>query len=181
MPLRVVPSLTGWPSKRISRVWLFVTPWTVAHQAPLSMGFSMKEYWSGLPCPPPALSFLPEPLAHFSPGKWAVPASGRKSRPVLSEWAPSPDDRCAPRTGAALCSRLAAHPFLLCRAAAPVGVFSRGTTRISGSLSCGAREVRSPCAWRGGQTAKASRKQSSLSGKESAQGCLPKRLLGRPD
>ena len=31
--------------------------------------------------------------------------------------------------------------------AAPVGVFSRGTTRISGSLSCGAREVRSPCAW----------------------------------
>ena len=36
------------------------------------------------------------------------------------------------------------------RAAAPVGVFSRGTTRISGSLSCGAREVRSPCAWRGG-------------------------------
>ena len=32
------------------------------------------------------------------------------------------------------------------RAAAPVGVFSRGTTRISGSLSCGAREVRSPCA-----------------------------------
>ena len=32
--------------------------------------------------------------------------------------------------------------------AAPVGVFSRGTTRISGSLSCGAREVRSPCAWR---------------------------------
>ena len=36
------------------------------------------------------------------------------------------------------------------RAAAPMGVFSRGTTRISGSLSCGAREVRSPCTWRGG-------------------------------
>ena len=35
------------------------------------------------------------------------------------------------------------------RAAAPVGVFSRGTTRISGSLSCGARELMSPCAWRG--------------------------------
>ena len=29
------------------------TPWTVAHQAPLSMGFSQQEYWSGLPCPPP--------------------------------------------------------------------------------------------------------------------------------
>ena len=34
-------------------VWLFATPWTVAHQAPLSMGFSRQECWSGLPCPPP--------------------------------------------------------------------------------------------------------------------------------
>ena len=42
-----------------SRVWLFVTPWTVAHQAPLSMGFSRQEYWSGLPCPPPGE--LPNP------------------------------------------------------------------------------------------------------------------------
>ena len=31
----------------------FVVPWTVAHQAPLSMGFSRQEYWSGLPSPPP--------------------------------------------------------------------------------------------------------------------------------
>ena len=37
----------------LSRVWLFVTPWTVAHQAPLAMGFSRQEYWSGLPCPSP--------------------------------------------------------------------------------------------------------------------------------
>ena len=36
-----------------SRVWLFVTLWTVAHQAPLSVGFPRQEYWSGLPCPPP--------------------------------------------------------------------------------------------------------------------------------
>ena len=36
-----------------SRVRLFVTPWTVAHQAPLSMGFSRQEYGSGVPCPPP--------------------------------------------------------------------------------------------------------------------------------
>ena len=34
-------------------VWFFVTLYTVAHQAPLSTGFSRKEYWSGLPCPPP--------------------------------------------------------------------------------------------------------------------------------
>ena len=36
-----------------SPVRLFATPWTVACQAPLSMGFSRQEYWSGLPCPPP--------------------------------------------------------------------------------------------------------------------------------
>ena len=35
-----------------SHVWLFATLWTVARQAPLSMGFSRQEYWSGLPCPP---------------------------------------------------------------------------------------------------------------------------------
>ena len=34
---------------RFSHVRLFVIPWTVAHQAPLSMGFSRQEYWSGLP------------------------------------------------------------------------------------------------------------------------------------
>ena len=33
--------------------WLFVTPWTVARQASLSIGFSRQEYWSGLPFPPP--------------------------------------------------------------------------------------------------------------------------------
>ena len=38
---------------RFSCVRLFETLWTVAHQAPLSMGFSRQEYWSGLPCPPP--------------------------------------------------------------------------------------------------------------------------------
>ena len=34
-------------------VRLSATPWTVARQVPLSMGFSRQEYWSGLPCPPP--------------------------------------------------------------------------------------------------------------------------------
>ena len=36
-----------------SHVQLFVTLWTIARQAPLFMGFSKQEYWSGLPCPPP--------------------------------------------------------------------------------------------------------------------------------
>ena len=45
--------------KSLSHVWLFVTSWTVAHQAPPSMGFSRQEYWSGLPFPSPG--DLPDP------------------------------------------------------------------------------------------------------------------------
>ena len=46
-------------AKLLSRVQLFVTPWTLAHQAPLSLGFLRKEYWSGLPCLLPG--DLPDP------------------------------------------------------------------------------------------------------------------------
>ena len=45
--------------KTLSRVPLFATPWTVAYQAPPSMGFSRQEYWSGLPFPSPG--DLPHP------------------------------------------------------------------------------------------------------------------------
>ena len=45
--------------KSLSHVWLFATPWTVAHQAPPSMGFSRQEYWSGFPFPSPG--DLPDP------------------------------------------------------------------------------------------------------------------------
>ena len=52
-----------------NHVRLFVTPWTIAHQIPLSTGFSRQEYWSGLPCPPP--EDLPnqriEPVSPASP------------------------------------------------------------------------------------------------------------------
>ena len=44
---------------RFSRVLLFLSLWTIAFQAPLSMGFSRQEYWNGLPCPPPG--DLPDP------------------------------------------------------------------------------------------------------------------------
>ena len=40
-------------TEAISPVRLSVTPWTVDRHAPLSIGFSRQEYWSGLPCPPP--------------------------------------------------------------------------------------------------------------------------------
>ena len=38
---------------RFSCIQLFATLWTVTLQAPLTMGFSRQDYWSGLPCPPP--------------------------------------------------------------------------------------------------------------------------------
>ena len=43
----------------LSHVQLFATSWTVAHQAPLSMGLPQQEYWSGLPFPPPGESSQP--------------------------------------------------------------------------------------------------------------------------
>ena len=50
-----------------SCVQLFVTPWTIACQAPLSIGFSWQEYWNGLPYPPPG--DLPDPgIKPASPG-----------------------------------------------------------------------------------------------------------------
>ena len=57
-----------------SCVWLFVTLWTVAGQAPLSIGFSMQEYWSGLLCPPPGN--LPNPEIKPASIKSSVLAGG---------------------------------------------------------------------------------------------------------
>ena len=56
--IQYLPLSVCMPS-HFSHVWLFATPWTVAHQAPPSMEFSRQEYWSGLPCPPPG--DLPDP------------------------------------------------------------------------------------------------------------------------
>ena len=57
-------------AQSLSCVPLFTSPWTVAHQAPLSMGFSRQEYWSGLPFPPPG--GLPDP--GIEPGSPPAPA-----------------------------------------------------------------------------------------------------------
>ena len=62
-----------------SHVRLFVIPWTITCQAPLSMGFSRQEYWSGLPCLPP--EDLPDPGTE--------PTS--LMSPVLAELIISPD------------------------------------------------------------------------------------------
>ena len=47
------PQDRKWKCYSVSRVWVFATPWTVTHQAPLSMKFSRQEYRSGLPFPSP--------------------------------------------------------------------------------------------------------------------------------
>ena len=67
----------------LSHVWLFATPWTVARQALLSMGFSKQEYWIGLPFPSPG--DLPdrgiEPHPGIEPGSPALQADSLSSEP----------------------------------------------------------------------------------------------------
>ena len=62
--------------KSLSHVRLFVTPWTVAYQAPLSMGFSRQEYWSGLPFPSPVgwalFHSIHVPHLYISVFKWTL-------------------------------------------------------------------------------------------------------------
>ena len=53
----------------VGRVWLFLSLWTVALQAPVSMGFSRQEYWSWLPFPPPG--DLPDPGISTFLKKWS--------------------------------------------------------------------------------------------------------------
>ena len=63
--------------KLLSHVQLFATPWTVAYQAPLSMGFSRQECWSGLLFP--SLGDLPDP--GFEPRSSALQADTLPSEP----------------------------------------------------------------------------------------------------
>ena len=61
----------------LSHVWLFVTPWTVVCQAPLTMGFSRQEYWSGVPFPSPG--DLPNP---------GIKLCSPSLQQILYNWAP---------------------------------------------------------------------------------------------
>ena len=63
--------------KLLSRVRLFATPWTVAYQAPPSMGFSRQEYWSGLPFPSPG----DPPNPGIKPGSPALQTDTLPSEP----------------------------------------------------------------------------------------------------
>ena len=70
--------------KSLGRVRLFATPWTAAHQAPLSMGISRQEYWSGVPLPSPF--DYRETLNHSESDdflfKWKLDEEGNASLPM---------------------------------------------------------------------------------------------------
>ena len=67
--------------KSLSRVRLLATPWTAAHQAPLSMGFSRPEYWSGVPLPSPKQDSTPYILSAAS--DWPLKQEILKQRSLV--------------------------------------------------------------------------------------------------
>ena len=76
-------------TQSLSRVRLFVAPWTIALQAPLSLGFSRREYWSGLPFPSPG--HLPNPgIKPTSPaladGFFTAEPPGKRPDNVVGTW-----------------------------------------------------------------------------------------------
>ena len=58
-------------------MWLFATLWTIVHQAPLSLGFSRQEYWSGLPLPSP----------RYLPNRGSKPESSALAGGFFTDWA----------------------------------------------------------------------------------------------
>ena len=69
---------------RFSRVQLFATLWTIAHQAPVLGILQAKEYWSGLPCPPPG--DLPD--LGIEPASPVAPALQARSLPLSHQGSP---------------------------------------------------------------------------------------------
>ena len=83
----------------LSHVRLFVTPWTVAHQAPLSMGFSRQEYWSGLPFPSPGIfptQGLNPHLQHWQVNSLPLHHLGRLSDNEELPWSVENEDKTFP-------------------------------------------------------------------------------------
>ena len=98
-------------AKSLSCVRLFETPWTVAHQGPLSVEFSRQEHWSGLPFPPPgdrpdpgiepqspaspALQADSLPLSHLGSNRYMLPRARANTRPTCSTcggWQATPSE-----------------------------------------------------------------------------------------
>ena len=99
-----------WRCYSISRVQLFVTPWSVAQQAPLSMEFSRQEYWSGLPCPSPRDLLHPE----IKPESPALHADSLPTQPPEKSWMTTAKlpPKCCWYRGAFLSSYLTAQYYI---------------------------------------------------------------------
>ena len=90
--------------KSLSHVRLFATPWTAAHQAPLSIGFSRQEYWSGVPSPSPVKGLNKSKNTNYPPRKKILPAWWPRTeisvlfQPLNSNWntGSSCDTNCQP-------------------------------------------------------------------------------------
>ena len=79
------------PTQLLSCVQLFSTPWTVAHQAPLSLGFYRREYWSGLPSSQPRVSLIQEShLSFLGLLHWQVDFLPLSSAIWRWQWHPTP-------------------------------------------------------------------------------------------
>ena len=79
---------------KLNPVQLFETPWTAAYQAPLSMGLSQREYWSGLPCPPPGDLAHPgtEPVSRIAEEFFTAEPLGKPSTYVYPHLYPEYKD-----------------------------------------------------------------------------------------
>ena len=80
--------------KSLSHVWLLATPWTAAHQAPLSMGVSRQEYWSGVPLP----SLIPGDSCCLSSPPWKSTEARFFSQSFWRGWGQAHDLNLARRT-----------------------------------------------------------------------------------
>ena len=89
-------------SQLLSCVQFFETPWTAAHQAPLSMEFSRQKYWSGLPFPPPG--DLPDP--GIEPGSPASPSPASTFLPTV------PPGKCSTQYSVAIPAVLPSETIL---------------------------------------------------------------------
>ena len=108
-------------------VQLFATPWTVAHQTPLSMGFSRQEHWSELPFPSPA----DHPDPGIEPGSyWSLPGGSDSKASACNVGDPG----LTPGSGRSLEKEMATHSSTLAwkipRTEEPGGLQSMGSQRV---------------------------------------------------
>ena len=121
----------GYVLSRFSRVQLFATPWTIALQALLSMGFSRQEYWSGLPCPPSRGSSWPQDWTHISQS----PALAGGFFTTGATWEAPLTIGLPGKCPEPFCLTMVSHPTLSCFSKTPNKGITNKSSRSCFSLS----------------------------------------------